>query len=928
MNDRSKTNQKITKENAIVNQAVQQLKQSKAERMLEEKALQLNEQQLQSFFESAGDAIYILQADTGRILNCNSQACLDLGYSRDELVKLCATDIESKLSSADVDTAHREVKPGVVITVEGMHRRKDGSLFPVEIRFTLLSVAQPALIMAIARDITSRKQAEKALRESEERYRLLASTADALIVLDKNCRYLYVNDNYSTLFEEGRVFVGHDYADCHNEEATQLVRNAVDWALDTGKPYEDERWGIKTGKCWHRTFNPSPDRSTVTVVFRDITKRKRAEETLRESEEKYRALASTVDSLVLVDRDCRHLFANKAYLDRHGTTEDAIIGKAYGEFHNDESSKQFTAVVKYVFETGTSCQAGRLGEKSGRYWLKTFSPVKNTEGVIDSVTVAYKNITEQKQVESELRKSVENYKSLAATVDSLFLVDRNYIMIFANDHFLNRMRPFHTGPMIGESIDAIHYPSQAIAIRKGVDAVFSTGKPYYDELWGHYTGIYFVRTFSPIFDENEEVKIVTVASKDMTERKRAEIELQKSEEKYRSLATVSDRLFVVDRDCRYLFANDAYLDLFGPMEDTIIGKKYNEFQSEERSTVFAAAVQSVFDTGNVLQKEHLGARTGLYFLQKFCPIRNSDGSIYAVTVLSIDITERKQAETFLRESELKYRSLASIADRVFVVDKDCRHLFANDAYLGTFGPERDSVVGRRYDEFNDERLSKLFADAVQHVFETGNVYEYQFKGGRTGTDFLRRISPIKSIEGGISAVTVVSVDITKHKQLEEDLRQHSEKLERLVGERTAELEMRNERLEGMNTALNVLLQKREEDKRRIEETIVSNVKSLVYPYLEKMQNDSADTKEHLLLSIIGTHLNELLSPLMNNLQQFNLTPKEIQVAAMVKDGRTTKEIAAILGVETSSIDDHRHNIRKKLGLSRTVNLQSKLQTLK
>jgi DNA-binding CsgD family transcriptional regulator len=101
----------------------------------------------------------------------------------------------------------------------------------------------------------------------------------------------------------------------------------------------------------------------------------------------------------------------------------------------------------------------------------------------------------------------------------------------------------------------------------------------------------------------------------------------------------------------------------------------------------------------------------------------------------------------------------------------------------------------------------------------------------------------------------------------------------------------------------------------------------VYPYVEELQNQSPDKKQQLLLGILETHLNELLSPLLKKLQQFNLTPKEIQVATMVKDGKTTKDIAKILGVETSSINDHRNNIRKKLCLSRKVSLQSKLQTL-
>ena len=99
--------------------------------------------------------------------------------------------------------------------------------------------------------------------------------------------------------------------------------------------------------------------------------------------------------------------------------------------------------------------------------------------------------------------------------------------------------------------------------------------------------------------------------------------------------------------------------------------------------------------------------------------------------------------------------------------------------------------------------------------------------------------------------------------MEEDLRNQTELLEHLIGERTAELEMRSTNLVEMNTALNVLLQKREEDKRQVEELIVTNIKSLVYPYVEKMRNDIPNAKQNLLLDIIETHLNELLSPLLN-----------------------------------------------------------------
>jgi PAS domain S-box-containing protein len=148
---------------------------------------------LKSYIEGAGDAIYVLRTDNGRIINCNSRACLDLGYSKNELIKLSATDIETSISSGEIDVFHFDLKPGEVKTFEGMHKRKDGSVFPVEIRLSSLSPTQTELMISIVRDITERKKTEDALKETLDqlKYRVregtitLEETNTALRVLIK-----------------------------------------------------------------------------------------------------------------------------------------------------------------------------------------------------------------------------------------------------------------------------------------------------------------------------------------------------------------------------------------------------------------------------------------------------------------------------------------------------------------------------------------------------------------------------------------------------------------------------------------------------------------------------------------------------------------------------------------------------------------------
>ncbi len=132
-----------------------------------------------------------------------------------------------------------------------------------------------------------------------------------------------------------------------------------------------------------------------------------------------------------------------------------------------------------------------------------------------------------------------------------------------------------------------------------------------------------------------------------------------------------------------------------------------------------------------------------------------------------------------------------------------------------------------------------------------------------------------------------------------------------------ELEMKTLNLEEINTALRVLLQKREEDKTKIEENMLSNVKELVEPYLEKLKESRLDVRQMGYVSILESNLNEIISTFSSRLSSkfLNLSPSEVRVANLVKQGRDTKEIAGLMSLSSKTIATHRRNIRKKLGIS-------------
>jgi len=177
---------------------------------------------------------------------------------------------------------------------------------------------------------------------------------------------------------------------------------------------------------------------------------------------------------------------------------------------------------------------------------------------------------------------------------------------------------------------------------------------------------------------------------------------------------------------------------------------------------------------------------------------------------------------------------------------------------------------------------------------------------------------------------LAAIEIALHKQnMEQKLQEAHDMLEQRVQERTQELRLKSESLEEMNTALKVLLKKREEDKKELEEKVIYNVKEMVQPFMEKLGRTRLDERQQVFLEILASNLNDIVSPFAKKLstRYLNLTPSEIQIANLVKHGKTTKEIADLLSLSTRTIESHRDSIRKKLGIkNQKANLRTHLMS--
>ncbi|MEN6321018.1 MAG: PAS domain S-box protein [Syntrophaceae bacterium] len=411
---------------------------------------------------------------------------------------------------------------------------------------------------------------------------------------------------------------------------------------------------------------------------------------------------------------------------------------------------------------------------------------------------------------------------------------------------------------------------------------------------------------------------VVIIVRDITDRKRAEEALRQSEVKYRSIVmeSIGDGYYEVDIGGNMTFVNEAALKIIGYSREELIGMNYRQHVKDEDVKRIFLTFNEVYKTGapseirewNIIAKD--GSRRNVELSVSL--IKDAHDKPDGFRGIVRDITARKRAQEALRESEEKYRSLATTADTMYLVDETHRYLFMNERHLSRFGLPLNKIIGRPYSEFHSEKSTSAFVEKVEHVFETGISVQHEYRSERDGRYFIRTLSPVKSSDGRtITAVTVVSKDITERKQAEEALIKYTSELE------------------DANAALKVLLEQRQKDKYELEEMVLQNVKKNVMPYLEKLKRNRLASEEMIYISIIESNIEKITSTFSHRLSSTyqDLTPREIQIANLIWGGMTTKDIANILNLSTRSIENSRYNIRSKLGLkNKKTNLHVYLST--
>jgi PAS domain S-box-containing protein len=402
-----------------------------------QEAVRASEEQYRAIFNASADALTLRDADF-RVVDVNPALLAMTGLTREEAIgstRLLFTPLEHQEATREMFA--RELA-GEATQYEMEAVRKDGTRFAVEVRGVPLQYRGQPHVFVIARDITARKRAEEAVRTSEEQYRaIFNASADALVLWNSDIKRVDVNPAYERMYGFTREEVlGEGYPGHLPEEYVarrhELVRRTL-----AGEPCQEEMEAVrKDGRRFRMEVRTIPIRHRgephVLAIVRDVTERKRAEEALRASEERYRLLFEMEsDAIVLVDAETLQLIdANRAAEQLWGFDRRELLARRV----TDLSVEPERTRVSIQSPEGRVHIPLRLHRKRDG----TVFPVEITANrlTLDGrriVVAAVRDITERRRAEEALRASEEQYRSIFnASADALVLRDADFRIVDVN----------------------------------------------------------------------------------------------------------------------------------------------------------------------------------------------------------------------------------------------------------------------------------------------------------------------------------------------------------------------------------------------------------------------------------------------------------------------------------------------------------------
>ncbi len=760
-----------------------------------EEALRESEDRFRTVYEAAIEGIVI--HENGVIVDANTAFEKLLGYSLSELIGMSVVDLAAEESRALIE---EKVRSETEEPYEAFGLRKDGTTLRVTISSKDHMYKGRRVRVAAVHDITQRKRAEEALRESEERYRNLAgSINDVIFEIDTSGRVTYI----SPAIEEA---TGHSPSDIIDQSFTEFLHQddlpaTIDRAQrrlsGNREPNEYRLLTKKSGEArWVRSLGHPVFEGDRVVGFRgiltDITERKRAEEALQQSEEQYRNLVETArDVIYTLSTDGAFTSLNPAFESISGWSRAEWLGKPFAPMiHPDDlptGAEDFRRILRGEIPPVSEI---RILTKSGEYRVGEFAarPLMMDGQVVGAFGIV-RDITERRRAEEALRESEEKYRELVELSPDAIGVHQDGKIVFINSTGVALVGAENPGQVIGKSIaDFIHPDGQDIArermqeLERGALQV----PPIEQKLIRLDGRCVDIEVVSAVVTHGGKPAVQSVV-RDITERRRAEEALRESEKKYRELVEdINDVIYAVDVEARITYVSPTIERHSGYSPAELIGRPSTEFVHPDDLPIVMEGLQRNL-SGNPKPNEYrlLDKSGRIHWVRSLSqPIVEGD-RVLGLRGVVTDITERKQAEEALRESEERFRSsFEHAATGMALVAPDGRLLQVNRFTCEILGYSEEELTSMTWEAINHPDEVDITRDHIRRIL-AGEIESYQLekryihKDGHVLWGHLST-SLVRDADGTPLYLLSQIQDITERKRAEEALRESEEKYRELV----------------------------------------------------------------------------------------------------------------------------------------------------
>ena len=640
-------------------------------------------------------------------------------------------------------------------------------------------------------------QEEKQRPKKQEEPRLAMDIIPAGIFWsDSEGNILYANRKFQELFgytaeDIPTIAAWHSLAypdSAYREEMTPSLLDLLS-GKNNATEYIDVSITCKDGSIRHACQSCARTSDRILATYFDITERKNSERLIRQSEERYRNIIEQMeDGCFETDLTGNFTFVNNAECRLLGYKKEELIGKNNLFYADEKSAKEIHRFFVDICKTGKAVKSHELhfAKKDGNRVIHdvSISLLRDTQGKPTGFRGIARDITERKQIEEALRQSEEKYRSTIETIqDGYFEIDLTGKYTFLNDIICQHLK-YSREELIGADNRAYQTPEEAKKTYLAFRQVYETGIPNKAlemEIIRKdgTTGVSEV-SISLIKDSSGVPIGFRGVSRDISERKQMEDALRQSEEKYRNiLQSIQEGYIELDLAGNYTFVNDANCRLLGYSRDEIIGMNARQHMPhEDKYKKVLQAYTELFLTGKPIESLEIFSvkkdGTPVIYETSVTLIKDVQGKANGFRGVSRDITQRKNMEESLRQSEERYRTIIEqMEDGYFETDLSGRFTFVNDAECRNTGYSREEIIGKKSSLFANEKTYKELFNLFSNIYQTGKpIKSYDlalFKKDGTRTYNEISVNLIRNAQGESVGFRGIARDVTERKRQEEQI---------------------------------------------------------------------------------------------------------------------------------------------------------------